>query len=195
VISNDLIHLDAETVAAYSDSRLDAAERVRVEAHLVACAECRAEVVAVGQLLRSYRPAVRRFPVPLQLAAAAVLLVAIGVPIGRRLRAAPELPPVRHAPTGTAAGLAIVTPAPDTVLAASARPEFTWHAAEPGSTFRLTVVDESGATIWSVETGDTTVFLPQTVVLKTGGTFFWYVDAMAATGRSMTSGARRFTVR
>src|SRR2546426_11618463 len=47
-------HLTAEDVAAYADRGLVAAERARVEAHLAACAECRAEVVAVARLSRSF---------------------------------------------------------------------------------------------------------------------------------------------
>src|SRR6059036_1669416 len=47
-------HLTVEDVAAYADRGLAAAERARVEAHLAACAECRAEVVAVARLSRSF---------------------------------------------------------------------------------------------------------------------------------------------
>jgi hypothetical protein len=75
------------------------------------------------------------------------------------------------------------------------QPTFAWHAGDAGSRFKLTLVDEQGATLWSVDTGDTVVTPPHDVFLAPGRTYFWYVDALGADGRSMTSGAHRFTVR
>jgi tetratricopeptide (TPR) repeat protein len=73
-----LTHLEAETVAAYIDRGLSAADTVAVDSHLAECPECRSEVVQLDALLRARR-GVRR-PVLLAVgltAAAAVLVFAI----------------------------------------------------------------------------------------------------------------------
>src|SRR5438094_80632 len=67
-------HLTVADVAAYADRGLAAAERARVEAHLAGCAECRAEVVAVARLSRSFARR-RRWAVMAPLAAAAALVL------------------------------------------------------------------------------------------------------------------------
>ena len=194
VAADDTTHLEADTMAAYVDGRLDARERSRAEAHLAVCSACRDEVVSVRQTLASFQPAARRFPVPLPLAAAAVLILAVGLPLARMWKGTPDEIAVRQPGSGAVQGVVAVEPAVGAVMATGSA-QFVWRAADPGSTFRFRIVDESGATVWSVETGDTAVSLPGDVTLHSGVTYFWYVDALAADGRSMTSGAQRFTVR
>ncbi|HEX9165472.1 MAG TPA: zf-HC2 domain-containing protein [Gemmatimonadales bacterium] len=188
-------HLDTDTVAAYADGRLAPSECGRIEAHLAGCAACRDEVVSVRQLLASYQPR-RRLLAPIPLAAAAVLVAAIGLSMAQRLIREPSPAPLRRPAAGAMSGVAVVTPATGTVVEGSGPTEFIWRTGgSPGGTFRLTLMDESGVTVWSIETGDTVAALPAGISLKAGASYFWYVDALAADGRSMTSGAQRFTVR
>lgn len=186
-------HLSAEVVAAWTEGRLSAEERAMAEAHLAGCHECREEVTQVEDLLRSAPVRTRRFPVPLQLAAAAVLLLAIGLPAARTLLDRSPTASIGRTAPSSAARLTAIAPAADAAVLLP--PTFVWHAADAGSRFRVTLVDEQGATVWSTETGDTAVTLPAEVALAAGRSYFWYVDALGADGRTMTSGAQRFTVR
>lgn len=70
-LSNGMMgaHVDPNTLAAFVDQRLDAAERAAVVEHLAACAECRATLA--GMARGSHVP--RRRVVPAWLPAAAVL--------------------------------------------------------------------------------------------------------------------------
>ena len=69
-------HVESGEVAAYLDRALSAAERARVEAHLVDCEACRSEVIEVARLMRA-RPYWQRWYVPAAVAAAAVLLLIV----------------------------------------------------------------------------------------------------------------------
>ncbi|HEX7899943.1 MAG TPA: zf-HC2 domain-containing protein, partial [Planctomycetota bacterium] len=81
---------DRETLAAYVDRRLPAADRDAYEAHLAACDACRAEAVALWRLVK---PASRRFAAPTRVSpwrrlapwavAAALLLLAVGLSFRR----------------------------------------------------------------------------------------------------------------
>src|SRR5712691_13332482 len=82
-------HLTVEDVAAYADRGLAAPERARVEEHLAACADCRAELVAVALLAGSLAGR-RRWAVMAPLAAAAAVLVLLFAPWQRP-------PPGQHA--------------------------------------------------------------------------------------------------
>jgi hypothetical protein len=64
-----------------------------------------------------------------------------------------------------------------------------------GATYRLVVTDEAGDVRWAASTSDTVVLLPDSVILVSGGTYFWYVDALGDGGTPATSGVRRLTVR
>jgi anti-sigma factor ChrR (cupin superfamily) len=186
-------HLSPETVAAFLDGRLGDGNRATAEAHLSVCTDCRREIVELRALL-ARSPATRaprRILVPL--AAAAALALAIGIPATRSGWTGNQPQAVDRTRPGPSARLTVLGPAPDAVL--DGQPTFAWHAADAGSRFKLTLVDEQGATLWSVDTGDTVVTPPHDVVLAPGRTYFWYVDALGADGRSMTSGAQRFTVR
>lgn len=160
---------------------------------MASCGLCRQEIVDLQALL-AQSPTTRsprRIFYPL--AAAAAVMLAIGIPAARNAWFLTSPTSVDRTGTGPSARLTAITPAADATL--DGEPTFSWHAADAGSRFKLTLVDEQGATLWSVDTGDTVVALPREIALVSGRTYFWYVDALGADGRSMTSGAQRFTVR
>src|SRR2546427_7192239 len=106
-------HLTVEDVAAYADRGLVAAERARVEAHLAACAECRAEAVAVAGLSRAFARR-RRWAGMAPLAAAAVLVLFLapwprlrdhGGPVLREPPVTTAVAPTAVAPPGGAANV------------------------------------------------------------------------------------------
>jgi len=66
---------------------------------------------------------------------------------------------------------------------------------DSGSRYLIRVTDERGAAVWSTETGDTSVILPAEIALLSGRQYYWYVDALGADGRSLTTGTHRFQLR
>jgi anti-sigma factor RsiW len=190
-------HLPAETLAAYIDGTLPPSVRAEVDAHVADCPQCRAEFVSAKRLVNA-APAptftVRRRSslVVVGAAAAAILLMVIS-------RQAPteSKPQMRSAPTPSAVNpttLAVVTPARESVV----RPtgvRFAWHASDSVVEYTLTVLDADGRTRWTTSTSDTSVALPDSVVLAPGAEIHWYVDGLKSDGRSVGTGRQRFRTR
>jgi hypothetical protein len=196
-------HLTDTELAGLLDDDLPGVERMRAEAHLEACAECRAETIAAARLVRE--------------AQAAGTMAAVAPDRGRRRRWQLGSGLIGLA---TAAGIAMLfvwpaapafddgpaqerfgadgTPRIDTYLprAGSAMPRdslsFSW-ASVAGSSYRITVAAEDGALLWSHTLQDTVVVPPAELGLPAGRTFFWYVDAIGV-GVVGRSGARTFRV-
>jgi len=188
-------HLDLKTVAAFVEGRLGNAARREAASHLAVCDHCRAELVAASEVVTEHRRSRRRRPtIALTLATATVALVAVGTLLPRG-GGPPDAPPARTA-TGRSTELAVLQPADGALLAGPDRPVvFSWRGGEPGSRYRLRVLDERGAIVWEAETGDTTVTLPADVLLASGPPYYWHADALGADGRSLTTGTHRFRVR
>ena len=188
-------HFEPEIVAAYSEHRLNPGERSRVEEHLAECAICREEILAVRRIVHARLASPWRRPPYWAAAAAVVLLMVGGASAWHRLR--PDgragFPPDRSL-LAPANGLETLSPEADGSVAPGSGTRFVWSARGGGSTFRVTVLDERGVLLWSEETGDTAVAMPPGI-LDRGAAYFWYVDALATDGRSLTSGPRRFVVR
>lgn len=185
-----LRHLLAEEVAAYLDRGVSATERQRLEAHLGRCAECRDELAAV-RYLGSARGRRRAWYVLLPAAAAAAIVLAVGLPgapssPGDVLRSGDRL--------GTAERIRQFTAVQPTA-AATVHPDsvrFVWASAGHDASYRLTLASPAGDTIWTISTGDTTVALAPDVALDRGKSYFWYVDAILPDGSTATTGAQQF---
>lgn len=185
-------HFEADTVAAYAEGRMDPDERARFEDHLAICAPCREEMIAVRRILDTRRTSLLRSPLLLAAAASVVLLVAVPlIRHGGENQPGPGAVLHRSFPT---AGAPVETVAPlnDAEVQGGTPLRFVWRNEEEGSTFRLTLLDEEGNLVWSTNTGDTTVAVPEEIRLDRGGVYFWYVDALSPDGRSATSGPRSF---
>jgi anti-sigma factor RsiW len=193
-------HLSVEELAAYVDGRLDTRDLERAESHLASCAECRAElveiraIVAEGVAKQAPRPVLERYGrlAGVLTAAAAVIIVA-AIAVGRMPRNAVDPERLRLDTRENRGAFALVSPSESTVPARGS--VFRWHSASTASTYRLTITDSAGTPVWSQTTGDTSVVLPDSVVLRTGARYRWYVDALGADGRSATTGVRSFTTR
>lgn len=187
-------HLAAETVGAFLDRRLTDGERSSVEAHLADCGVCRREVAEAGRLVMAMNVRRPMVLLPASLAAAAAIaFIALGITrIGRespdRLRA-----PTASVETGATPRIGVLAPADgDTVRVR--HPVFQWSAVAGAPTYRLTLTDESGETVWTTTTIDTSLTLPVRVVLQGRATYFWYVDALLADGRAVSTGVRTFSM-
>jgi hypothetical protein len=195
VLTDNFGHFEPETVAAYAEHRLNPTDLAQMEAHLAECALCRGEILAVRRIIDPRAASRWRRP-PYWAAAAAVVLLMVGGRVSWT-RFGPgdglgSLPDRSHAAPGT--GLEGHLPEADGSVAPGSEVRFVWGATAEGSTFRVTVLDERGVLLWSEETGDTAVAMPPGI-LDRGETYFWYVDALAPDGHSLTSGPRRFVVR
>lgn len=189
-------HLDLLTVTAFVEGRLDDAARRQAAAHLAECEPCRRELVAAGEVVAAHRNAkVRRSAGLLTLAAATVVAVVMLSPLSPGGGLRDDGPGPVRTETG-AAGIVVLHPSPDAVLERSDGPvAFSWRAVEPGSRYLIRVTDERGAAVWELETGETLVSMPAGITLVTGEPYYWYVDALGADGRSLTTGTHRFQLR
>jgi len=135
-------------------------------------------------------PAARPRPVPVWAAAAAVAVLALGIPVLRWGGGGPGVDELR------APGAEFATLGPGEARAGDpAGIRFTWSAGPEGSTFRFTLLDERGERVWSSETGDTTIVLPAEIEVTPGRSYYWYVDALAPDGRTLTAGPTPLEVR
>jgi hypothetical protein len=180
-------HPADEEVAAYLSGTLARDERNALEAHLAECRACRLQVTSARRLLRT-RPNRRQRVMAASLAAAAVIAVVLLVPRPTGLSPEPDRAG-RAGEPGLAQTLrAIMPPDGDTINRGALR--FGWRS-EPGDPlYRLTVTTSGGEAVWSHDTNDTTVTPPHDLRFTSGGKYYWFVDALDASGRSLTTGPR-----
>jgi anti-sigma factor RsiW len=181
-------HLTVEDVAAYADRGLAAPERARVEEHLAACGECRAEIVAVARLTRSLA-ARRRWVATAPLAAAAAVLVLLFGPWQRppdwslpRLREPAVTSTVAPTPIAPRGGVATL-------------PALTWSSVPRADRYQVTLFDQNGSVVWETHTADTTVAVSDSVKLVAGVPHYWKVAARTELGRWVASDLTSFTLR
>ncbi len=191
-------HLSAEDVAAYLSRAVSAEDRRRIERHLVECGPCCVELVAHGYRLSETRRS--RWPVATSagLAAAAVLagMLLLGPRVGLIL--SDEEPVFRGAQALVEDALrpAIEVVAPEEAgVVGKDSVVFVWQSVSADALYSLTLTDEEVSLIWRGTTRDTLLALAPDVRLRDGDQYYWYVDALLATGESPSTGVRRFTAR
>jgi hypothetical protein len=191
-------HVTASELAGYVDNDLEPAARVRVEAHLDACTECRHELVEVRRVAQSFRGA-SRWPSWAWTRLAAGIAVAAGVTLVLLIPGSRSLGPRRAEPvrsSGQRGGtdgrlrIDIVSPTADMPIPASAL-TFTWHAAA-ADLYRVTLLTESGEPLWTYETTDSSARIPAATRVRPGN-YFWRVDAIGA-GITATTGVQRLVI-
>lgn len=197
-------HLNPAEIAGYLAHDLTSSERGEVEAHLDACAECRGELVEVVQLTSAHaevprsatRLLRRRWWIPVAMAAGlAAVMVSRQSPnttsVATHPVAAQPLERPSVGPAESMPRISIVAPAAGLEVPARGV-VFSWHG-RSADTYRITVMTEDGAPVWTGETLDTTETLPATVVLDAGHRYFWRVDAVSD-GIVATSGVHPLVV-
>ncbi len=175
--------LDELAIADFVEGRLALAARAPVVAHLLTCARCRSVVRAAGRLLSD--PVVapqterrwHRWSVPLGMAAAAAALLLVLWPrsVDDRGPALPPPPGLREPTlTSTVAPVPIIPPSRASVARVD---RLVWSSVPRAERYRVRLYDEQGSVLWTVETADTSVALPDSVVLSHGVPYFWRVEA------------------
>lgn len=169
-------------IAGYLDRGLSDAARDRVETHLVQCSECRQNVAASQRLVqRIRRPRhVVTISALVAVAAAGVLMVRpqIQPREGSLERAHSDVP-----------GLAVYAPTSE-ITTRTAR--FVWGGASDAVSYRLTVSNGSGATLWTQSGTDTVAILPDSVTLSPGERYVWVADAILSDGSTRSTGLTEF---
>lgn len=186
-------HLTSEDVAAYLDDALSESDTARIRSHLAACETCRSEISSVSQLLDRAPSARRRFAVFPALAAAAVVMVVLGRQAIDRNSTSEQLrgntTPTAH--EGVSGFKAI---APRDRLTVRTGTVFVWRPPLPGASYRFTLTDEHGGRIWTGSTNDTTITLPDGILLRQDQSYHWFVDAVLPDGSAATTGITSFQV-
>lgn len=189
-------HVGSERLAAYLDRQLSPAAREEVVAHFAECAACRREMTALRRLIQERR---KRRPwwiaTPLLVGVAATI-VALVVPSVRRIdneprssmRSGTALTPIDQPPT-----ISTISPAEGATLEAR-RAVFLWRSVGANVTYRFTLQDSTGTTIWWATGEDTSAVLPDSVRLA-AGEYYWSVAARLADAHSAKTGVHRFLVR
>lgn len=191
-------HLSDEQLAAWLDGNLSPDERTGVEAHLVACDDCRAMVVEARAALA--RPARLRWTPRLALggiAAAAAVALLVLIPEGTVFSGDAQL-------TRTTDGNELRTGVPRySTLAppngATLRPDttvFRWEPLRAGTRYVVTITTERGEILHREETYADTLRMPAPVAarMEPGASYFWSVDARTPDLRDAEYGTRSFRV-
>ena len=188
--------LDDDTVAALAEGALDSAARAEVLPHLAGCARCRGAVASVARALadsglarevRGVEGAGRRrlYRIALPLAAAAALVLVLAWP----RQTDDSGPPHRAPPTDASTPVPI---APIGVVA-SATP-LLWTAVTGADRYRVTLSDAGGRVLYETELADTVTTLPDSIVLVSGRSYVWIVEARTAFDRWSTSRLVEFSI-
>jgi anti-sigma factor ChrR (cupin superfamily) len=176
--------LDELVVADFVDGRLGADTRGPVVAHLLSCARCRALVTAASRLsaettVTDQTPARRWRRWSMGLAAAAALVLLLVPPGGDD-----SSPPGLREPTDTS----IHAPQPITPRGPVERVDrLLWASVTGVERYRVRLYNDEGDVLWTTETADTLVALPDSVGLSPLATYFWKVEAQTEWRRWVAS--------
>jgi hypothetical protein len=174
-------HLRADEIAAFVDRAVAGDRRAAIEAHLAACAECRAEAVEVSRIVRTTphaRPVPKRVWIPA--VAAAALALFWMAPRAPRDLAAPE-----HREETVTVTLAPRPLAP--VGSIDSAKVLMWSSVPSADGYRARLFDAEGTVLWEQETRDTSATLPASLSLRAGRSYYWRVEAHTGFDRSVAS--------
>jgi len=186
--------LDDGTLAALADGTLDPATRAAALPHLAGCPRCRGAVASVARALADTAVAReivavegggrRRFyRIALPLSAAALLLLLVWP------RVDDGVPPHRAPPADASAPVPV---SPIGLVADATR--LQWTAVVGADRYRVTLSDAAGRMLYETQHGDTVVALPDSIVLVSGRSYVWIVEARTGFDRWSTSRLVEFSI-
>ncbi len=188
--------ISPEEMAAYIDDRLSGEERASVEARLARSPDLRAELVAATRITAAARASTRRrssaWKATAMLVAGVAAVIAVVVVPNRNRDPRPSAAPAERRAEAEDGGRVNLLAPMDAAIVPLASANFAWRS-EGDASYRITLADATGATVWTTLTTDTTATLPATVLLRPGNHYYWYVDALRIDGSSIASGPRSFT--
>ncbi len=183
----------------YLDARMSEPDRRRVDTHLADCDVCRGEVLEVRSMLRT-APRRPRAKAPISaiaagIAAALVLIVAPWKSERQPNNAIDSQTGTERAvvPDAGRDSVQILAPGVDASVGPRSM-QLVWRRGVADSRFTVTLMNERGDVAWTTSTRDSSIVLPDSVVLTPGMTYVLYVDALRSDGTSARSGPRSFTI-
>lgn len=188
-------HPDSDSIAAFAERRLTPAERATVERHLAECAECRADLLAVSEMLVAARRRRRLFVAGPLVTAAAVAMVLLLQRVGPAPDESRLLRPGTSTEQEQLNTLEAILPAPGATVSRQEGILLVWESDGPDAVYEVALADSSGAALWRTRTPDTSIALPDTVRLVPGAVYHWWVDVLLRDGRMATTGVREFSFR
>ncbi len=159
-------------------------ERLHTLDSLLSSAEGRREleiVWAASRAARSRRRVGRNW-----LAAASVVAMAA---VGSTWLATRDHAPVVR---GDDSPIALVAPAGGGE--AGLYPRFVWRAVPNAEQYTLTVMDSLGDEVFAIQTGDSTLTLPDSVHLRVGSEYLWSVQARTRDGAAINASPRKVRI-
>jgi hypothetical protein len=182
------VDLPVDRIGALVGREGSEAERLRALDVLMSSAEGRREFEVAWAAARAgkeheQRMARARSSRTRLFAAAALLIISAGtgtVWMSRRTAATgPE------AQRGSESPLPLVTPRYGEVPQQSAH--FVWRGVATAREYTLVVVDSTGAEVFARETRDTSVTLPDSIRLRAGAQYLWWVQAAMPDGSTLSA--------
>lgn len=197
--------LDDADVAALVGGEHLGVDRERLLSHASTCAHCRHRVAAVARALSDPSVAAeiattkfvsprRRVSVRFAVASTAVAAAAVLILVLPRIEG--ELGGPHRAPVAVESSPPLLTPIGLVDQAKLLR----WGSMAGANRYRVTLFDSTGDVLYEAETADTSVSLPDTVLLRSGPRYLWKAEARTGWDRwtasklasfSITSGDRR----
>lgn len=180
-------HLDTSTIAGLIDDSLTNDARRNALEHIESCELCRSDFVMTRRIINGHdRPWLRRYRVPLTVAAAATIAL-VFVTTAREPATGDRLRTGIDVPTNLVATL----PEPGQMIRGDSV-RFTWSSESAGH-YVLVATSPTGETVFSHRTNDTVVVVSISKTFETG-TYFWYVDGVFEDGTSESTTVRSFSI-
>jgi hypothetical protein len=176
----------AERLRRLVEREGDDSERLRTLDVALSTAEGRRELEIAWAAARAARPprvAWRRYAV----AASLVLAAGASAVWWRQRDSGPDVLRGEESPITLVAPLGDVSPSPGA--------RFSWRTVHDAERYTLVVVDTTGEEVFASETRDTSVVLPDSVRLRPGAAYLWWVQAVRAGQPPVTAVTQRVVVR
>lgn len=193
--------LDDAAVAALAGGEHLGADRERLLSHVSTCAHCRDRVASVARALSDPSVAAeiaktefvsrrRRASVRFALASTAVAAAAVLFLVLPRIEGEPGGRGLHRAPTAAESSPPLITPiglVDDAKL-------LRWGSMAGADRYRVTLFDTSGDVLYEAETTDTSVSLPDTILLGSGRRYLWKAEARTGWDRWTASKLASFSI-
>ena len=195
------VHLTETDIALYVEDKVSTEGRQRMEDHMADCPACVEQVSALVRLYEideretplridgaTYREAERlgvrneRFPLfslmfasrPLRLALAGIAVVAVGLTY---YFSTSTVEPVRFRSVERERPRFMMQPADGETLPA-VQQLFRWSSIPHAMTYRFTLSELNGRTLWTSTVSDTFVTVPSSIAIQKGNQYLWRVEVV-----------------
>ena len=213
------MHSDDQEILLYLEDKLPPAKREHLEKHIGRCKPCAArfadlsrlasileeplpgdldeatqkkavELLGPGRPLQGGSPAFRLFAPQYRIVFAGVAALVLIVSVYLFL---PDEPQVQfRSDRSEHAGSFVLIPE-DGARVRSHDVEFRWTSLGESMAYKFSLLRETGAVVWSADVRDTSISLPESIVLQPGKTYLWQIETSLADKKLERSAVHAFT--